>query len=145
MRGDWGEGETNYSHPGSGFHGRDSKTFQQLLPAPRARETPAHCSVHCRLYPFFKGCGLVPKPQSGVETLRSQKEGPGSPSQPCFPLGIGLCLLPPQGPQTMPASLCRLGLQEDPGPGTPSPLMHSTCQGGFLNKVCFFFFFFGPQ
>ena len=47
-----------------------------------------------------------------------------------------------RAPKNMPAWWCRLGLQEDHlrYPGAPAPPMHSTCQGGFLNKIFFFFF-----
>lgn len=129
MRGDWGtgEGETNYPYPGSGFH-RESKAFQHPAARPwrarGARETllaASPSSGHWCLCPFFKGCSLIPKPQSGVETLWSQKEGPGSPSLPCFPLGIGPCLLPPQGTQKYPSMFVQVGAAGGSSPGNTSP------------------------
>lgn len=73
-----GEGEGDDSQPGRGCHGRRAKPPQHPAASscrhPGARESPAHCSPilsPLAFVPLFKGCRLVPKPQSGVETLSS--------------------------------------------------------------------------
>lgn len=57
----------------------------------------------------------------GVEILRSQKKEPGSPSLPCFPLGVGPFLLPLQGTQNRASMSVQPGAAEGSCPRNASP------------------------
>lgn len=148
MRGDrgTGEGEINYPYPGSGFH-RESKAFQHPAARPwrarGARETllaASPSSGHWRLCPFLRDAVWSPNPRVGSRLCAPKRRDLVPHHCPAFLWALGPACSHHRAPKNIPACLCRLGLQEVHLPGTPAPLMHSTCQGGFLNKVCFLFF-----
>lgn len=124
-----------------------AKPSSTLLPGPGEpgeQERPCSLSPHPQATgvcaPFLRDAVWSPNPGVGLRLCGPKRRDLVPHHCPAFFWALGPACSHHRAPKNIPACLCRLGLQEVHLLGTPAPLMHSTCQGGFLNKVCFLFF-----